>query len=88
MGLSGKLAAETNKAADGKTEMKYQPPPEARVCRKPPWKLFVFKGDQEAAPAISLTQHPFYLFGKDRKVVDIPTDHPTCSRQHAVLVFR
>jgi smad nuclear-interacting protein 1 len=28
------------------------------------------------------------LFGKDRKVVDIPTDHPTCSRQHAVLVFR
>merc|ERR1719149_543663 len=29
-----------------------------------------------------------YLFGKDRRVVDIPTDHPTCSKQHAVLHYR
>lgn len=26
--------------------------------------------------------------GKERKIVDIPTDHPTCSRQHAVIQFR
>lgn len=88
MGLSGKLAAESNKAADGKTVMKYQPPPEARVCKKPTWRLYIFKGDAEAGAPLSLTQHPFYLFGKDRGVADIPTDHPSCSRQHAVLVFR
>eukprot|EP00958_Prasinococcus_capsulatus_P028545 scaffold6922_cov363-Prasinococcus_capsulatus_cf.AAC.3 len=29
-----------------------------------------------------------YLFGRDRKVVDVPTDHPSCSKQHAVLQFR
>ncbi|KAF8072664.1 Snip1 [Scenedesmus sp. PABB004] len=88
MGLSGKLAAETNKTVDGTAELKYQPPPEARVCRKPAWRLYIFKGRDEAAPPIALTQTPFYLLGKDRKVADIPTDHPSCSRQHAVLCFR
>eukprot|EP00913_Durusdinium_trenchii_P035456 g33182.t1 len=29
-----------------------------------------------------------YLFGKDRRIVDVPTDHPTCSKQHAVLHYR
>ena len=29
-----------------------------------------------------------YLFGRDRKVADIPTDHPSCSKQHAVFQFR
>jgi hypothetical protein len=29
-----------------------------------------------------------YLFGRDRLVADIPTDHPSCSQQHAVLQFR
>lgn len=29
-----------------------------------------------------------YLFGRERRVVDVPTDHPSCSKQHAVLQFR
>jgi hypothetical protein len=29
-----------------------------------------------------------YLFGRDRKVADVPTDHPSCSSQHAVLQYR
>ncbi|EGG01890.1 uncharacterized protein MELLADRAFT_91722 [Melampsora larici-populina 98AG31] len=29
-----------------------------------------------------------YLFGRDRLVVDIPIDHPSSSKQHAVLQFR
>lgn len=29
-----------------------------------------------------------YLFGRERKVADIPTDHPSCSSQHAVLQYR
>jgi smad nuclear-interacting protein 1 len=88
MGLSGKLAAETNKTVDGSAVLKYQPPPEARVCKRPVWQLFCFKGKEEVGKPINLNQTPFYLFGKDRKVADIPTDHPSCSRQHAVLVFR
>lgn len=26
--------------------------------------------------------------GRDRKVVDLPVDHPSCSKQHAVLQYR
>jgi hypothetical protein len=26
-----------------------------------------------------------YLFGRERRVADIPTDHPSCSKQHAVI---
>lgn len=29
-----------------------------------------------------------YLLGRDRQVVDIPTEHPSCSKQHAVVQFR
>jgi len=29
-----------------------------------------------------------YLLGRDRKVADIPLDHLSCSKQHAVLQFR
>ncbi len=29
-----------------------------------------------------------YLFGRERKVADIPIDHPSCSGQHAVLQYR
>lgn len=29
-----------------------------------------------------------YLIGRDRKVVDLPVDHPSCSKQHAVLQYR
>lgn len=30
----------------------------------------------------------YYLIGRERRVVDIATDHPSCSKQHAVLQFR
>ena len=29
-----------------------------------------------------------YLFGRERKVADVPLDHPSCSSQHAVLQYR
>jgi smad nuclear-interacting protein 1 len=29
-----------------------------------------------------------FLFGRERKVADIPVDHPSCSSQHAVLQYR
>jgi hypothetical protein len=29
-----------------------------------------------------------YLFGRERRVADVPTDHPSCSKQHGVLQYR
>ncbi|WFD48739.1 hypothetical protein GLX27_003409 [Malassezia furfur] len=29
-----------------------------------------------------------YLLGRDRTVADIPVEHPSCSKQHAVIQFR
>ena len=51
------------------------------------WALYPFKGS-EALEAIPLHRQEWYLFGKDREVAHVPTDHLTCSRQHAVIQFR
>ena len=29
-----------------------------------------------------------YLFGRERRIADVPIDHPSCSKQHAVLQYR
>lgn len=29
-----------------------------------------------------------WLVGRERMVVDFPVDHPSCSKQHAVIQFR
>jgi hypothetical protein len=29
-----------------------------------------------------------FMFGRERRLVDVPTDHPSCSKQHAVLQYR
>ena len=51
-------------------------------------RLYTFKGDEEIEKPISLANKSRYIFGRDRDAVDIPTDHPSCSKQHAVLQFR
>lgn len=84
MALSGKLTEETN-TFNGIT-VKYSEPPEARKPKRR-WRFYVFKGD-EAMPVLHLHRQSAYLLGKDRKVADIPIDHPSCSRQHAVFQYR
>ena len=51
-------------------------------------RLYTLKGDEEIEKPISLAHKSRYIFGRDRDAVDIPTDHPSCSKQHAVLQFR
>lgn len=29
-----------------------------------------------------------YLIGRDRRIADLPVDHPSCSKQHAVFQYR
>ncbi|KAK0517290.1 hypothetical protein JMJ35_000445 [Cladonia borealis] len=85
---TGKLAAETNTVENTTIVLKYNEPPEARL--PPPsssWRLFVFKGS-ELLETLPLFERSCWLFGRERAVVDFPTEHPSCSKQHAVLQFR
>ncbi|KAI9321851.1 SMAD/FHA domain-containing protein [Dichotomocladium elegans] len=83
-GLSGKLASETNTVKG--VELKYNEPPEAaKPSHK--WRLYVFKGPEQI-DLLHIHRQSAYLIGRDRVVADIPVDHPSCSKQHAVLQFR
>ncbi|KAM1696464.1 hypothetical protein ACFXTN_027989 [Malus domestica] len=83
--LSGKLAAETNRV-NGVTLL-FTEPPEAR---KPNvrWRLYVFKGGEVLKDPLYIHRQSCYLFGRERRVADVPTDHPSCSKQHAVIQYR
>jgi smad nuclear-interacting protein 1 len=94
---SGLLAAETNKVTVGSGTkgqqdiiLKYHEPSEAR---KPPsserWVLYVFKGkDADPLTTIPLHTRSCWLLGRETAVADIPVEHPSCSKQHAVFQFR
>ena len=90
-GSSGALAAASNAVAqaDGSTvTLKYHEPPEAR---KPPprdqWKLFVFKG-KDIVDTVDLSARSCWLVGREMAVVDLAAEHPSISKQHAVVQFR
>jgi len=87
-GNTGKLAAETNTVAGTNIVLKYNEPPEAR---KPPskdaWRLYIFKGS-DMLETVELGGRSCWLVGRERMVVDFPVDHPSCSKQHAVIQFR
>lgn len=86
-GLSGLLAMESN-SVNGVALKYVEPIGEA----KPPsarWRAYCFKGDVECAPPYKFAgERAKYLFGRDRAVADVPTDHPSCSKQHCVVQFR
>ncbi len=84
MQTSGKLLEDTN-VING-VVVKYSEPPEARKPRTK-WRLYVFKGNEEL-PILYIHRQSAYLLGRDRKVADVPLDHPSCSKQHAVLQYR
>eukprot|EP01066_Platyproteum_vivax_P015237 Platyproteum_vivax@DN6756_c0_g1_i4.p1 len=83
---SGLLAAESN-SRNG-VVLKYYEPPEARLP-KDHWRLYMYKGDNEEETRIlHIHRKNSWLFGKDSRIADITTQHPTCSKQHAVIQFR
>ncbi|KAF7494509.1 Smad nuclear interacting protein 1 [Sarcoptes scabiei] len=82
--LTGALARDTN-TFNG-IVIKYNEPPEAMIP-KTHWRLYPFKG-REALEYIPIHKQSAYLLGRERKVADIPIDHPSCSKQHAVIQFR
>lgn len=84
-GLSGALAAETNRV--GGVLLLHSEPPEAAVPRQR-WRLYQFKGGKPFQTPLPIHRQSCYLFGRERRVVDVPTDHPSCSKQQAVIQFR
>lgn len=103
-GLSGALAndAQTGNVYNGVT-LKFSEPPEARIPNTR-WRLYVFRKKEENKVAdgakkkkddddglldtFHISRQSAYLFGRERKVADIPVDHPSLSKQHAVLQYR
>ncbi|KAI1756125.1 SMAD/FHA domain-containing protein [Xylaria castorea] len=90
-GNSGALAAASNSVtqADGSTVvLKYHEPSEARKpSPKDQWKLFVFKGE-DIIDTVPLSNRSCWLVGRDMAVVDMVAEHPSVSKQHAVIQFR
>uniref|UniRef100_A0A1I8HPA0 FHA domain-containing protein n=1 Tax=Macrostomum lignano TaxID=282301 RepID=A0A1I8HPA0_9PLAT len=84
MGLSGKLAEDTNMYKG--VLIKYSEPANARMPKKR-WRLYPFKGEEAMKP-LYVHRQSGYLIGRDRKVADIPLDHPSISKQHAALQYR
>jgi smad nuclear-interacting protein 1 len=84
-GLSGLLTAGMNMRHG--IEIKYLEPPDAKVPTRR-WRLYVFKDGKPQEDPLRLYSKSYFLLGRDRIVVDIPTDHPSCSKQHAVIQFR
>ena len=85
-GLSGLLAAETNTTAEG-VVLKHQEPAEKGLPSKK-WRIYVFKDGKPLEEPLMIHHQSNYLFGRDRRVADIATDHPSCSLQHAVIQYR
>mmetsp|Transcript_14618 Transcript_14618/g.21886 ORF Transcript_14618/g.21886 Transcript_14618/m.21886 type:complete len:342 (+) Transcript_14618:1-1026(+) len=101
-GLSGALASDTQtgNARDGIT-LKFSEPPEARIPNTR-WRLYVFrrkvsdpkatadsdKKDDDLLDVFHISRQSAYLFGRERKVADIPVDHGSLSKQHCVLQYR
>ncbi|KAF4443833.1 hypothetical protein F53441_11292 [Fusarium austroafricanum] len=90
-GSTGVLAAASNSVAqaDGTTiTLKYHEPTEARKpSPRDVWKLFIFKG-QDIIDTIELSARSCWLVGREISVVDLPAEHPSISKQHAVIQFR
>jgi len=48
----------------------------------------VFKGDDEIEPPVPLAEQSCWLFGREKVVTDVWVQHPSASKQHAVIQFR
>ncbi|KAF7989872.1 hypothetical protein HCN44_008546 [Aphidius gifuensis] len=83
-GLSGKLTEDTN-TVNG-VVIKYSEPQDSRKPKRR-WRLYPFKGEK-ALPTLYVHRQSAFLMGRDRKIADIPLDHPSCSKQHAALQYR
>uniref|UniRef100_A0A1I7XZI5 FHA domain-containing protein n=1 Tax=Steinernema glaseri TaxID=37863 RepID=A0A1I7XZI5_9BILA len=81
---SGKLAEDTNMFKG--VVIKYNEPPEARTP-KSRWRLYPFRGDDQL-DVLYIHRQSAYMISREKKLGDILVEHPSCSKQHAVLQYR
>ena len=90
-GLSGALGGDAAAGGVvGSVRLSWTPPPDSAKPNPAPgqrWRLHVFRGDVQLDP-LPLHTQATYLFGRDRRVADVPLDHPSASNQHAVVQHR
>ncbi|KAK5685915.1 hypothetical protein LTS10_002028 [Elasticomyces elasticus] len=85
---TGLLAKEANTVAGTTTILKYHEPPEGRKpSPKEQWRMYVFK-EKDLVDTIYLHTRSVWLCGRDKKVTDLLLEHPSTSKQHAVIQFR
>ncbi|KAK5698398.1 hypothetical protein LTR17_023694 [Elasticomyces elasticus] len=85
---TGLLAKEANTVAGTTTVLKYHEPPEGRKpSPKEQWRMYVFK-EKDLVDTIYLHTRSVWLCGRDKKVTDLLLEHPSISKQHAVIQFR
>lgn len=91
LGNTGLLAAASNSVtqADGSSiTLKYHEPSEARKpAARDQWRLFIFK-DGDIVDTVELSLRSCWLVGREAAVVDLTAEHPSISKQHAVVQFR
>ena len=95
--LSGLLAEDQNQRNGVALTFTVSPDAAVPDTKLHDWRLFELKGE-ENTHINKLASYSCFLFGKDRRLEEsraggeeilfIPVDHPTCSRQHAVIQFR
>ncbi|KAF5404797.1 FHA domain-containing protein DDL, partial [Paragonimus heterotremus] len=81
---AGKLTEDSNTYKG--VVIKYNEPEDARKPTEH-WRLYTFKGNK-TLPILHIHRQSGFLIGRDRKIADIPMDHPNISKQHAVLQYR
>ena len=50
--------------------------------------LLQFKNGKPFETPLPIHRQSCYMFGRERRIADVPTDHPSCSKQQAVIQFR
>ena len=66
--------------------LKFSEPADARDPTKR-WRFYVFKGG-DLKDTLHVHRQSAYLVGREKKIADILVEHPSCSKQHAVIQFR
>ena len=86
-GLSGALNEDENTGKLYKgILLKWSEPADAHLP-KTKWRLYVFKNDTCLA-TLHLHRQSAFLVGREKSIADIYVEHPSCSKQHAVLQFK
>lgn len=86
LALSGNLLKDTNTFRG--VVIKYAEPADShQPSTNRRYRLYPFKGDTEL-PCLYIHRQSAYLIGRDRQIADLPVDHPSCSKQHAVIQYR